>query len=185
MSPAIVFALLCSASNLSARDRIGTIDFFGYKEIDTAAIERALPFHVGDSYVPRKTEAQASETVLQVTGKPATEVGAVCCDDGDYHIFIGVAGASSKPLALNPQPRGGMRLAPELVDILTRLDEALFAAVKAGRAQEDDSQGYSLSINDAESRTRTEGAQLCAGARNGTVRGARKVVECPAPPMGG
>ena len=149
--PDFLFAI--GAFELGARDRVATIDFFGYQGVDTAAIERGLPFHVGDRYIQQKTEAEAREAVARVTGKAATEVGAVCCDDGDYHIFIGVAGASSKAMALHPKPGGTMRLAPAtLVDLLTRLDEASEAAVKAGRAQEDDSEGYALSLNDPASR---------------------------------
>jgi hypothetical protein len=143
----VVFLLV--AGSLCARDRIATIDFYGYKGLDVDAVARALPFHVGDPFTPA-VESRAQETVLRVIGRPATGVGAVCCDpNGDQHIYIGLPGESSRPFAYNPAPQGSMRLSRELVDLQKRIDAADDAAVRAGDAGEDDSQGYALSSNPA------------------------------------
>ena len=92
MRPALLTPLLFCACALGARDRVGAIDFFGYKGIDTATSKR--PFHSEWAIhtFSERPKPRRVETVLRITGKAATAVGAVCCDDGDYHIFIGVAG---------------------------------------------------------------------------------------------
>jgi hypothetical protein len=129
---------------------VGTIDFFGYKGLDVEAVTRALPFHVGDPY-DRKTQQKVRDAVLHVTGRATTDVAAVCCDsNGDQHIYIGLAGASSKAFAYNPAPQGSVRLSADLVALHTRLDEVSNANVHAGDAGEDDSQGYALSSNPSE-----------------------------------
>jgi hypothetical protein len=42
----------------------------------------------------------------QFTGKPATDIAAVCCDKAHrLQIYIGLSGTSSRSLAHNPAPR--------------------------------------------------------------------------------
>jgi hypothetical protein len=50
---------------------------------------------------------------------------------------------------LNPAPTGAEHLPPEIVDLSSRADDALYAAVIKGDAAEDDSQGYALTKNPA------------------------------------
>jgi hypothetical protein len=141
---------LC-ACTLAARDRVGTINLYGYKGIDAEALQRALPFRTGDPYTTQiKTEAR--ETVQQIVGRPATDVEAICCDqNGDLSIFIGLPGASSKPFPYNAAPTGMVRLPQELWNLQKQIDTAVHAAVLAGHAREDDSEGYAL-LKDPESR---------------------------------
>jgi hypothetical protein len=139
-----MIVLLC-ACTLAARDRVGTIDFYGYKGIDAEAVRRALPFHTGDPYTAQ-TKPQAHETVQRIVGRPATDVEAICCDqNGDRSIFIGLPGASSKPFPYNAAPTGAVRLPQELLNLQKQIDATMHAAVAAGRAEDDRSEGYALS----------------------------------------
>src|SRR4051812_10274898 len=64
-----ILVLLSTAA--LARDRIASIEFYGYKGIDTTAVRKALPFREGNVYsthVKRKTRV----TVKRVTGREAT-----------------------------------------------------------------------------------------------------------------
>lgn len=136
--------MLWCACTMAARDRVGTIDFYGYKGIAAESVRRALPFHTGDPYTSQ-TKPQARETVQQIVGRPATDVEAICCDqNGDRSIFIGLPGASSKPFAYNAAPGGAVRLPQDLLNLQRQIDATMHAAVAAGRAEEDDSEGYAL-----------------------------------------
>jgi hypothetical protein len=144
MQRATLFVLL-GAGILAARDRVGTIDFYGCRGIDVEAVRRALPFHTGDPYTAQ-TKPQARETVQRVVGRPATDVEAICCDqNGDRSVFIGLPGESSKRFPYQPTPTGAIRLAKELWDLEKQIETAKHAAVSAGRAEEDRSEGYALS----------------------------------------
>jgi len=150
MQRAALGVLLC-ACTVAGRDRVGTIDLYGYKGIDVEAVRRGLPFHPGDPYTAQ-IKIQARETVLRIAGRPATDVEAICCDrNGDRAIFIGLPGASSRPFPYNPVPTGAVRLPQELWNLQKQIETTLHAAVSAGRAEEDDSEGYALS-KDPESR---------------------------------
>lgn len=149
--PATIFL----ASALCARDRIASIDFFGCEGVDVAAVRKALPFREGDKGgVSRERQARAA--VRRVTGRDATNVSGICCvGDGDFAVFIGLPGASSRPLSYHPAPLGDVAAPRELESLYRKMQEAEFAAIRQGRGEEDGSPGYRLS---RESRARA--AQL-------------------------
>lgn len=124
-----------------AAERVGSIEFFGYKGLDVEKIREALPLRAGDEYT-----AETKDRIRRAAGR-VTDIAAVCCDEnGAQLIFVGLAGESYKDFAYNRQPTGRARLGPEILGIYGRLETALEAAVRKGgeAAQEDDSQGYAL-----------------------------------------
>ena len=136
-----------------AKVRLGDIEFFGHKGLDVAALRKSLPVHSGDEYTDG-TKSLVSKAIVASIGKEPTSVNPVCCDEeGKTLLFIGLPGASYKPFVYNPEPKGADRLPPEIVDLASRLDTAIFAAVEKGgdAATEDDSNGYAL-INDSAAR---------------------------------
>jgi hypothetical protein len=93
--------LVLLAQPSPAPRKIGYIEFFGYKGLDLQAIRKALPFREGDTYPTLKDEAQSA--VERVTRRKATDVSVVCCTGrGELIIFIGLPGASSRPLTFGP-----------------------------------------------------------------------------------
>jgi hypothetical protein len=150
---ALLTAPLMTAPLLGA-DRIGDIEFFGYKGLDIAGIRNALPLKEGDAYT-EETKAAIRQAVSAALGKAPTDVAAICCDEqGNRLLFIGLPGASSKSFAYHPEPQGEQRLAPDIMDLYSRLDPAIEAAVRkgGGAAEEDDSNGYAL-IQDPAARS--------------------------------
>ena len=132
-------------------DTIGAIDFYGYQGLDVAAVRAALPVQVG-SPLTQQTRGMIETAVVGVTGKKPTEVAVVCCDQkGRSLICIGLRGETFKQVALNAMPTGTERLSPGIVELASRIDDALEAAVMkgGGAAGEDDSQGYALSKDPA------------------------------------
>jgi hypothetical protein len=101
--------------------------------------------------VKRKTR----ETVKRVTGREATDVEAICCDqNGDRVLFIGLPGESTKNFTYNPEPTGRIRLSEEIIALHRQMESAEEAAVRKGSnaAEEDDSNGNAL-INDQVARS--------------------------------
>jgi hypothetical protein len=88
--------------------------------------------------VARDRKQQIRDAVKRVTSRDATDVAGVCCDkQGDTFIYIGLAGDSSRTLALNPEPTEQVRVSPELADLSQRMNQAMFAAVRSGNAAEE------------------------------------------------
>jgi hypothetical protein len=141
----ILFALSLPAL---ARDRIAYIEFFGYKGIDIEAVRKALPFHEGDAADGPTQETikhLAHDTVQRVTGRDATDVTVTCCaNDGDVAVFIGLPGASSRAFTLNPAPKQDLALSAEMNALNRAMEDAEFASVQKGMAQEDGAPGYRL-----------------------------------------
>ncbi|MBV9084629.1 MAG: hypothetical protein JOZ62_18290 [Acidobacteriaceae bacterium] len=151
--PWLVPVLLATAS-ANASDRIGDIEFFGYKGLDIQKLRAAVPVHGGDEYLETAAD-QVRQAVTETIGKPPTDVAVICCDERHNRLlFIGVPGDTYKPFVYNPEPRGDDRLPREIMDLYDRLGPALEAAVRKGgdAPREDDSKGYSL-INDPAARS--------------------------------
>jgi hypothetical protein len=151
----MLWALASGTALVCATDRIGNIEFFGYKGLDVARIRKAIPVHDGDEYSD-VTKSQIRQAVVDAIGKEPTDMAGVCCDEkGDRLLFIGLPGSSNKTFVLHPEPKGTERLPVDIVNLYDRLDHALEAAVrKGGRgAKEDDSKGYAL-IEDPAARSR-------------------------------
>jgi hypothetical protein len=131
--------------------QIGSIDYFGYAGLDLKQVEAQLPLHVGDSVsfnsLDRKEDA-IKRVVQQLTGKPATDIAAVCCD-GAHHlmIYIGLGGSSSRALRVNPPPHGQDHLDDAALKFYERLMDATNSAIRRGASSEDDSNGYALSAD--------------------------------------
>ncbi|MGH9629399.1 MAG: hypothetical protein ACRD7E_13850, partial [Bryobacteraceae bacterium] len=146
--------LLLAAAPAPASDRIGDIEFFGYKGFDIAKIRKVLPVTEGDEYSDQ-TKRLVRQAVAGASGKEPTDVAVICCDEkGRRLLFIGLPGATYKSIAYNPAPKGDERLSPEIMNLYGRLDKAIEAAVRKGgeSAQEDDSNGYAL-IKDPNARS--------------------------------
>lgn len=138
--------VVLGAAPAIARDRVGDIEFFGYKDVDIAKIRRAMTVREGDEYSGR-TKNEVRQAVAAAIGKEPTDVAAICCDEKRNHLlFVGVPGASNKSLVYNPEPKGNERLPSAIMDVYGRLDHALKVAVRRGgqAAEEDDSNGYAL-----------------------------------------
>jgi hypothetical protein len=139
------------ASQSDNKRTVANIDFFGYGNFDVLKLQSVLPIRAGEpikqgewgTYRSRIEEAIRSET-----GKPPTDVALVCCnEDGNSMIYIGVSGTSSAAVKHKRAPMGEVRLPAAALKLSQESEEALSKAVMAGRAQQDNSNGYALSAN--------------------------------------
>jgi hypothetical protein len=135
-------ALLAQPSPASRK--IGYIEFFGYKGLDLPAIRKKLPFRQGDMSQPMLKD-DAESAVERVTGRKPTDVASMCCTGGgELAIFIGLPGASSRPLTSEPTPQGAVSLPTELADLYKKMSQAERDATLRSLAEEDRPVGYRL-----------------------------------------
>ena len=152
-----LLTLLLFASTLCAQDaakQIGEIEFFGYPRIDLNQVRSSLPVREGDPF--DDSDVKVFETIERIrqaikasTGRPPTDVAPVCCDDqGNYMIYIGLAGNSTRKTAYNAAPKGVPSLPPNIVNLYKESMELNSSLVAQGRATEDRSKGYALSTEE-------------------------------------
>ena len=129
--------------------KIGAIDYFGYDGIDLAGVKAKMPLHVGDSVTFASFDKKAvMGEVSAATGHGVSDVALVCCrDDGTVLVYVGLDGKSSRPLAVRNGFAGSAPLPKEAVSLYEREVQALGEAVAAGRAGEDYSGEYPLSVD--------------------------------------
>jgi hypothetical protein len=127
------------------------------KEFSSEELEqlrRALPVKEGDEFKfdsGQATFAQIKQVVRQTTGRDATDVNFLCCDDrGAAMIFIGLPGPAYRPFKYNPvmsarNPNDNPELPDEIVALVQKVGELAHEAAQK-EPREDRSQGYALSL---------------------------------------
>ena len=129
--------------------KVGAIHYYGYEGIDLAGVKAKMPMHVGDTVTIASFDKKAAMgEVSGATGHGVSDVSLICCDDdGAMLVYVGLEGASSRPLAVRHEFAGSAGLPPEAVSLYEREGPALMEAVAAGRAGEDYSGEYPLSVD--------------------------------------
>ena len=162
-----LFILVFAATPVLAQEQpppIGSIDFFGYADLNLDQIRAALPLHVGDRFPGRsETVDGIRKAVTSVISRPPTDVAPVCCDaQGKFMIYIGLPGSSIKQTQYNRVPTGKARFPSKIIDLYKQTMDATSAAVLRGAIREDNSQGYALSISDSDLRSKQLAARAYA-----------------------
>ena len=128
--------------------RIGSIEYFGTKQVDVDKVKSSLPMHEGDMLTVDKFPGLIPElrnAVKLAIGHDATDVAPGCCDEnGNWFIYIGLPGTNVQSLHLTPEPRGTIRFLPGIETLYQQFLDLNMEAVKA-RAIEDRTKGYTLS----------------------------------------
>ncbi|MGA1996543.1 MAG: hypothetical protein ABSH45_12260 [Bryobacteraceae bacterium] len=141
----IVTAMAIVAAAEQPGNQIGTIDFFGHGSLDSARLERVLPFKPGDPLPTTELRDEAEQTISRVVDRPSVTVSSICClADGRFSVFVGMAEASAPYIDFNERPSGDHKFPAAVLDIFKKMDQYWQAAILAGHAAEDDSQGYAL-----------------------------------------
>jgi hypothetical protein len=152
----MISALLCLAlltrQEPSTSINIGYVDFFGQTGVDVARIKGNLGLKDGDEVQIQELAAKKTgidKAVREVTGKPATDLALVGFDEkGRYYVFIGIPGPTVKPSDYRKIAGTEVQLNAEGLGLYKQFSERLMPAMQAGHAAEDDSQGYSLSVDE-------------------------------------
>lgn len=128
---------------------LGSIDFFGYAGIDMEEVRRTLPYSESELPVTINSASELNRSieasVRRAVGTPPTDMAVVCCNDaGQWMLYIGLPGRSSRVLAYRASPKGSARLPSGAIVLADQEEAAWREAVRQGVLGEDDSRGYPL-----------------------------------------
>ncbi len=156
----MILLLAFAAFGQEERKLIGEIEFFGYSGIDLKQLKESLPVQEGDEFNIEergqltKILREIEESVQEVLARPTTDILPVCCDrQGNWMIYIGLSG---KDPLYHPQPEENKKLPGKIMNLYERFEKQLEDAIKRGVSQEDQSQGYALSIDPPLRKTQLE-----------------------------
>lgn len=140
--------------------KVGAIDFFGAHGTSTAPLLAKLPVHTGQTIAAARMDPlldQIRSMGFAMTGMKVTDVNVVCCDEPNtWDFYIGLAGASYRPLAAVVAPMVDVSLPGNGLALYQRDMGLLLEAIQHGGATEDDSKGYALSKYPAEKQVELE-----------------------------
>ena len=95
---------------------IATIDFYGQRTVDVAALRNRLPFHEGDVLSQKEGPTLNPRVKAALSGIPHVKdvhIDVVCCaKDGGLHLFVGVQEDFS-PHVDSAGATGPVRLTPD------------------------------------------------------------------------
>lgn len=155
----LIFFVILTAPVFSQNESftIGAIDLYGLDGLNVNLVRAALPLREGDQLSRDSKEIMVGrlrEAIKRATGREASDIAPVCCDDrGRLIIYIGLRSESVRQTLYNPSPSGSARLPPAALKVYRDAEQAWLNAMKKGVSGEDDSQGYALSL-DPEARTK-------------------------------
>lgn len=138
-----MLAPLLAAFVASQTPIIGIVDFYGLRSITEERARAALGLKEGDS-LPDEIDG-ARRRLEALPGVRRADFGVVCCQDGRYILYVGIAERGAPTLTFAPPPHGRARLPDAVVGAAAAFDSAFDAALEAGDFAEDQSRGYALS----------------------------------------
>ena len=97
----------------AAQPHIRDFDFYGLQKVSPEKILETLKLHTGDPLPGSKGDLE--ERIEKISGVVQARVEAVCCEDKDISLFIGVQEKGTDPVAFRSEPGGDATLP----DVLT------------------------------------------------------------------
>jgi hypothetical protein len=145
-----IFPILLLTITVSAQDlRVGVIDFYGLRRVSESQVRKVLGVREGDPLPASKGDAEAR--LDQISGVVESHLEAVCCDDGQTILYVGLEERGAPHFDLREPPAGDVVLPEEIVMAYNRFLEAAHAASQRGSTGEDLTHGHPL-MADASAR---------------------------------
>src|SRR5579864_2599188 len=136
-------SLLLAAAGMHAQDlRIDVLDFYGLRKVSESQIRKALGVREGDRLPPSKGDAEAK--LDQIPGVVESHLEAVCCDEGQTILYVGIEEKGAPHFDLREPPERIVALPEEIVSTYNRFLEAAQAAARRGSTGEDLTHGHPL-----------------------------------------
>jgi len=138
------FQIAASAAPPSSQRFIGSIDFFGLRNISEAAIRKHLPFTEGDSLL-EKQQRPDSAAIAKAVGVAQITLAFICCTpDQKVMVYVGVAEKPARQAETPPLFTGAARLPELMVQADEEFGTEILEAISRGQAREDHSEGHAL-----------------------------------------
>lgn len=144
LAASVLVAALTLCAGESTPTVIGTLDFFGLRQLTESDIRAHLNFKEGDPF--QRESANANVRALEkLPGIQRSTLAPITADaSGKIHLFIGIQEAGSKGFVFRAKPTGEAHLSAPLAQAY-RDSMALLGETVKRQAPEDESQGHSLS----------------------------------------
>src|ERR1700730_9412720 len=113
-----VFLFFAVASGYAQDLRVDVIDFYGLRKVSEPQIRKALGVREGDRLPPSKGDAEAK--VDQIPGIVESHLEAVCCENGQTILYVGVEEKGAPHFDLREAPDGEADLPEEIVGTYNR-----------------------------------------------------------------
>src|SRR5687768_8926857 len=134
-----------SASPSDSTPAIGSIDFFGLREVSEAAIRKHLPFKEGDPLMDKPQRPDGAK-IAKAVGVAEITLAYICCTpDQKVMVYVGVAEKSVRQVRKSPVFTGTARLPDDMIRADEEFGTQVREAISRGQASEDHSQGHALS----------------------------------------
>lgn len=139
----ILPVLLLATASVYAQDlRLDVLDFYGLRKVTESQIRKALGVREGDRLPPSKGDAEAK--LDQIAGVVESHLEAVCCDNGQTILYVGIEERGAPHFDLREPPDGEANLPDEIVNTYHRFLEAAQIASRRGSVEEDLTHGHPL-----------------------------------------
>jgi len=142
-----VFLFLAVTSAYAQDLRVDVLDFYGLRKVSETQIRKALAVREGDRMPPSKGDAEAK--LDQLPGVVESHLEAVCCDNGQTILYVGIEERGAPHFELREPPEGDATLPEEIVSAYNRFLEAAQAASRRGSTDEDLTHGHPLMADGA------------------------------------
>lgn len=150
-STVLLLALTAGAARASAGEQpqIGIVDFYGLGRVSESSAREALTFKEGDAISlvgdePPAFLGESERRLSRLAGVSRAKTTLVCCEAERYIVYVGLEQQGHAAPPVRVPPRGTEHLASDVLRAGEDFDRAWEEAVRAGRVEEDDSQGHSL-----------------------------------------
>jgi hypothetical protein len=164
------FFLCLPVAVVSAQElRLDVLDFYGLRKVSEPQIRKALGVREGDRLPPSKGDAEAK--VDQIPGIVESHLEAVCCENGQTILYVGIEEKGAPHFDLREAPDGEADLPEEIVGTYNRFLAAAQAASRRGSTGEDLTHGHPL-MADGSARAIQEMFPSLVDQNLGQVRGA-------------
>ena len=125
--------------------RIGIIDFYGLHKVPEAKVRQALGVREGDS-LPR-SKGDAEQRLDDLPGIVESHLEAVCCENGQTILYVGVEEKGAPHFELREPPEGAVSLPEDITTTYRRFLAASEAATRKSQTADDLTRGHALSSN--------------------------------------
>jgi hypothetical protein len=132
--------------------QIGIIDFYGLRKLSPQKARHALTFKEGDTIEllePSPALRESEQRLEALRAVAHARAVTVCCDNGKAIIYVGIEEKGAPAIQFRDAPQGSEQLPEDIVQAGEEFSRALSAAVEAGNAGEDDSEGHALARDPA------------------------------------
>lgn len=138
-----IFLSLLSATVLCAQaPRVGDIEFYGLHKLSDQKLLHAVHLNVGDPLPPSKGDLE--DELEKIPGVVLARVEAVCCENGQPTLYIGIEEKGAPHLAFRTAPTGDTVLPDDVVEVYHQFLDAVRDAAHRGSTAEDLTTGHSL-----------------------------------------